>query len=407
MAEVRDFSAYAGKLNSKKKSGASGRQTSYKEKIRSHKLKVFIRAVVIAVSCTVLVSVVYISWRDKVYSEAITVKGVPISIEDDTRIVSLGGHMVRCSKDGVSCYDSAGKALWTQPYQMQNPKARTCMNSIAIGDDNGHEIYVCDINGLLGKVDTNMPVRDFCVSSQGVVAAVLDGEDVAWIYLYSAQGEELARFKTTMKGYGYPQKISLSPNGQLLCVSYLGPENGRVMTKVAFYNFGDVGKNVSEHLVSSYNYDNSVAPFVQFMSADKAFSVSTDKIMFYSGAQKPEKQAEEVIEDDEIRSVRYNDSYVGLVFAEASDKGAYRLQVYNTAGSRVLTTYFDIDSAEIVFSNKQIIIYNQNEYLIKDMNGRIKYQGEFEEPVRTMIPTGSKSNFILATRESIDTLVLK
>ena len=44
---------------------------------------------------------------------------------------------------------------------------------------------------------------------------------------------------------------------------------------------------------------------------------------------------------------------------------------------------------------------------IKDMNGRIKYQGEFEEPVRTMIPTGSKSNFILATRESIDTLVLK
>ena len=190
-------------------------------------------------------------------------------------------------------------------------------------------------------------------------------------------------------------------------MSYLGPENGRVMTKVAFYNFGDVGKNVSEHLVSSYNYDNSVAPFVQFMSADKAFSVSTDKIMFYSGAQKPEKQAEEVIEDDEIRSVRYNDSYVGLVFAEASDKGAYRLQVYNTAGNRVLTTYFDIDSAEIVFSNKQIIIYNQNEYLIKDMNGRIKYQGEFEEPVRTMIPTGSKSNFILATRESIDTLVLK
>ena len=78
MAEVRDFSTYAGKLNSKKKSGASDRQTSYKEKIRSHKLKVFIRAVVLIVSCTTLISVIYISWRDKQYSDAITVKGVPI-----------------------------------------------------------------------------------------------------------------------------------------------------------------------------------------------------------------------------------------------------------------------------------------------------------------------------------------
>ncbi|SFU50295.1 DUF5711 family protein [Butyrivibrio sp. M55] len=407
MAEVRDFSTYAGKLNSRKKSGASDRQTSYKEKIRSHKLKVFIRAVVLIVFCTVMISVIYISWRDKVYSEAITVKGVPISIEDDTKIVSLGGHMVRCSKDGVSCYDSSGKALWTQPYQMQNPKARTCANTIAIGDDNGHEIYVGDINGLLGKVDINMPMRDFCVSSQGVVAAVLDGEDVAWIYLYSAQGEELARFRTTMKDYGYPQKISISPNGQLVCVSYLGPEDGNIISKVAFYNFGDVGKNVDEHLVSSYNYSNSVAPFVQFFDSDKSFSVSNDRIMFYSGSQKPEKQAEEAIENDEIRSVRYSDSYVGLVFAEGSDKGAYRLQVYNTAGNHVLTTYYDIDGADIIFSNKQIVIYNQNDYLIKDMNGRVKYQGTFEEPVRTMIPTGSKSNFILATRESIDTLVLK
>ena len=256
-------------------------------------------------------------------------------------------------------------------------------------------------------INTNMPIRDFCVSSQGVVAAVLDGEDVAWIYLYSAQGEELYRFKTTMKGYGYPQKVSISPNAQLLCVSYLGPEDGNIVTKVAFYNLGDVGKNVTDYLVSSYNYNNSVAPFVQFFDSDKAFSVSNDKIMFYSGSQKPEKQAEEVIENDEIRSVRYSESYVGLVFAEGSDKGAYRLQVYNSAGNHVLTTYFDIDSADIIFSNKQIVIYNQNDYLIKDMNGRVKYQGTFEEPVRTMIPTGSKSNFILATRESIDTLVLK
>lgn len=36
-----------------------------------------------------------------------------------------------------------------------------------------------------------MPIRDFCVSSNGVVAAVLDDSPVTAIYLYYATGESL------------------------------------------------------------------------------------------------------------------------------------------------------------------------------------------------------------------------
>ncbi len=407
MAEVRDFSTYAGKLNSRKKSGASDRQTSYREKIRSHKLKVFIRAVAIIVGVTVLTSVIYISWRDKQYSQASTSQGVPVNNGTGTQVVSLNGHIIQYSNDGVSCLDATGKALWNQTYEMQNPKARTCMDTIAIGENNGHEIYVNSISGPMGEVKTEFPIRDFCVSSQGVVAAILDDEDVTHIFLYDAQGNKLANLRSTMKETGYPASISISPNGELLCVAYQNPKDGAVKTSIGFYNFGDVGQNMQGHLASGYDYSEEVVPFVRFMSADKAFAVSNSEIMFYSGKEKPKERAKNPIGEDEIRSVFFSDSYVGLVFAESSEEGEYRLQVYNSTGESVLTTYFDMDYSEIIFSNKQIVIYNEKEFMLKDMNGKVKYQGEFEEPVRNMIPTNTMSSFALVTSNRIDTLSLK
>ncbi|RKM54610.1 hypothetical protein D6853_12270 [Butyrivibrio sp. X503] len=407
MAEVRDFSSYAEKINRGDARDTSERGTSYKERIRSHKLIVFFRTIIIVTTIALLTVVIYVSWRDKEYSEATYTKGAPITNGSDAKIVSLNGYIVQYSKDGVSCLDSGGQALWNQTYEMQSPIARTCGDAIAIGDYNGHNIYVNNVSGALGEVDTNLPIRDFCVSSQGVVAAVLDGTDVTWIYLYDAQGNPLANFKTTMKDSGYPISISISPNGELVCVSYLYPKDGSVTTSVSFFNFGSVGQNSIDNFASAYDYPGVVVPYVQFMTTDKAFAVSDDRMMFYTGSEKPVIQVENFTGDDEVRSVYFNESYVGLVYANNTQDGAYRLQVYNASGNLVLTTYFDIDYSEIIFTNKQIVIYNEDEFILKDMNGHIKYQGVFESPVRTVVPTATMNKFILVTKTSADTLILK
>lgn len=407
MAEVRDFSAYAGKLNNGAGDHSFERGASYKEKIRSHKLAVFFRTVGIATIVVFLVAAIYVSWRDKEYSEASITQGASITNGADAKVISLNGHIVQYSKDGISCLDETGKVLWNQTYEMQNPIAHTCQNVVAVGDYNGHNIYVSNVNGAMGEVDTNLPIRDFCVSSQGVVAVVLDGIDVTWIYLYDSKGNTIANFKTTMKDSGYPISVSISPNGELVCVSYIYPEDGTVKTSVAFFNFGSVGQNSIDNYASGYDYPGVVVPYVQFMNSGAAFAVSDDRIMFYAGEEKPMSQSESFTGSEEIRSVYFDDSYVGLVFANSTTDGAYRLQVYNTSGDLTLTTYFDIDYSEVVFNNKQIIIYNEDECVIKDMNGRDKYSGTFEEPVRTMVPTNLRNKFILVTADSVDTYTLK
>ncbi len=408
MAEVRDFSSYAGKLNkTEEKERPSGPEPSYQEKIRSHRLAVAARTTMIACFSILFITLVYIGWRDKEYSEAVITDGVAITNGVDSKAMGLDGNIVQYSKDGISCLNAAGQSLWNQTYEMQNPIARQCGNVVAVGDYNGHNIYVNNTSGTMGEVDTNLPLRDFCVSAQGVVAAVLDGIDVTWIYLYDSKGNTLASFKTTMKDSGYPVAISISPNGELVCVSYLYPEEGSLKTSVAFFNFGSVGQNSIDNYASGYDYPGVIVPYVQFMNSGTAFGVSDDRIMFYAGDQKPVSQAEILTGQDEIRSVYYSDRHLGLVFPNNTTDGAYRLQVYNERGNSELTAYFDIEYSDIIFSNDQIIIYNEDECVLLDMNGHIKYKGDFQSPVKVMVPTSVRSRFVLVTTDNIQTMNLK
>ncbi|MCR5156845.1 MAG: DUF5711 family protein [Butyrivibrio sp.] len=408
MAEVRDFTSYASRMNKgMPQQEFPEEEPSYKERIRNHRIVVVFRTVAIAVAVVLFVALVYIGWRDKEYSEAVITPGQSVTNGIDARLISLRENVVQFSKDGISCINPSGAVVWNQTYEMQNPIAHTCGDVVAVGDYNGHTIYVSNVSGAMGEVDTNLPIRDFCVSSQGVVAAVLDGTNVTWIYLYDAKGNTLANFKTTMKDSGYPIAVSISPNGELLCVSYVYPEDGAVKTSVAFFNFGSVGQNSIDNYASGYDYPGVVVPFVQFMNSNSSFAVSDDRIMFYSGDQKPVSQAEIFTGDEEIRSVYFNDTYVGAVYPNSTSDGAYKLKVYNNRGEEVLTTFFDMEYSEVIFNNKQIIIYNEDECMIQDMNGHIKYQGSFETPVRILVPTSVRSRFTLVTTDNVQTMNLK
>ena len=407
MAEVRDFTKYI-KRNSDNddEEEQEYREPSYTEKIRKHRIAVAVRTVVILVTVCLLTAAVYISWRDKHFTESSVTSSVRISDSAGASAINLDGYVLQYSKDGVSCINASGEQLWNRTYQMQNPTIHTCKNVVAIGDYNGHNIYVANTDGSLGEIETNLPIRDFCVASQGVVAAVLDDQNVTWIYLFDATGNTLASFKTTMQDSGYPVDVSISPSGELVCVSYLKADNGRVKTSVAFFNFGAVGQNITDNYASGYDYPETVVPYVQFMNDSKIFAAADDRIMFFSGNEVPTSQTEALTGDEEIKSVFYSDSYVGVVFINNTAEGAYRLQVYNTQGNLVTKVFFNIEYVDVFFDNEQIGIYGESEFLLCDMNGVEKFKGKFDRAVKVMIPTNVRSKFLLVTEGSIDTLEL-
>lgn len=399
MADIRDFFSYK---NSPEKT-----EPSFDEKIRQHRRNVAVRTVGAVVLVVLVLALFYYSWRNKTYASAQIIKHGVITQTAAASYTALDTCVLQYSKDGASCIDEGGTVLWNQTYQMQNPFTAVCGKTVAIGDYNGRTIFVADTTGVMGKIDTNLPIRDFCVASQGVVAVVLDDVDVTWINLYDSKGEQLAGFRTTMTGSGYPLSVSISPSGTLVGVSFVGEENGAVKNTVAFYNFGSVGQNMTDNYVSGYDYPEVVVPMVRFINNDSAFAASDDRIMFYKGKEVPTVQAENLTGDEEIRSIFYSDSYVGVVFSNSTGEGAYRLQVYNTQGTSVMTKYFSLAYTDVLIANSQVVIYNDTEWQLMDMQGNDKYHGVFEDKIITLLPTARRDRFVAVVPGEVQTIELR
>ena len=402
MANVRDY------LKKRKSRQDEEYRISYREKIKSHKFTIFYRTTLVIVLIAAIIAALYIQWKNKIYTQMAVLTSAEIHITQDSNLLPFASYLLTYSKDGAGCMDIKGNAVWNQTFEMQNPMVDMCQNVVAIGDYNGRNIYVMNTSGVIGSITTNKPMRDFCVASNGVVAVVLDDTDTTWIYLYDAQaqGKELAYFRTTMKESGYPIHVSISPNAQLVCVSYLFVDSGQMKSSVAFYNFGDVGQNSTNNYVSGYDYLDAIVPLTSFLDNKSLFAVSDDRIMFYSGAQKPVSAAESLISES-VQSVYFGDEYVGLVFISTESSNRYRLDVYHKSGEFRQSIEFDIEYRDILFQGDQIIIYNESECSIYNSNGTEKYHGPFEKTVLMLIPQSNAYRYMIVTPDSVDTVELQ
>lgn len=400
MTNVRDY------LKKKKERNEEKPKISYRERIKSHKFTIFYRVVLVIILVGAIAAALYIQWKNKVYTQTVVLTSSEINITQGSTLLPFAGHLLTYSKDGAGCMDVKGSPVWNQTFEMQNPMVDMCQNVVAIGDYNGRNIYVMNTSGVMGSITTNKPMRDFCVAANGVVAVVLDDTDTTWIYLYDSQGQELVYFRTTMKESGYPVNISISPSGELVCVSYLFVDSGQMKSSVAFYNFGAVGQNSTNNYVSGYDYLNAVVPFTRFLDNKSAFAVSDDRIMFFGGTQKPVSLAENLISDS-VQSVYYGEEYVGLVFNSTESSNRYRLDVYHKSGELRHSIEFDIEYSDILFHEDQIIIYNETECCIYSSSGAEKYRGRFEKSALVLIPQSSAYRYMLVTPDSVDTIELQ
>lgn len=403
MSNVRDY------LKEREKRLGNTQNITYKDKIRSHKLTIFYRSALIVALIVAMVFFLVIQWKNKVFTDSTIVNSSAVTIVQGASVERLGANVLLYSKDGASCFDAKGTALWNQTFEMQSPMVSICGEVAALADYNGRTIYVVNSTSQLGTISTNLPIRRICTSANGVVAAVLDDVDVTRIMIYDGNENTetpIINIKATMDKSGYPVSLSLSPNGKLLAISYFYVDSGDMKSSIGFFNFGAVGQNESDNYVSGYDYVNTVIPYVQFMSDSAAFGVSDDRIVFFQGSERPGSLTSNFIEE-EVQSIYYNEDYVGLVFMDQTGEAAYRLDVYNTSGEKVHSQLFDMEYTDIVFHKDLIIIYSDMDCRICSVSGVDKFTGEFEKAVSLVVPTSSTYRYYTVTSNSVDTIELK
>lgn len=362
--------------------------------------------IAVALACVVLLAgLVVVQYIYRTFSTYRTVKEVELTGAGERRTVKMGDNLILYNRDGMRCINAKGKTAWDVTYQIQEPCVAVDGNVVAVGGYGDSQIYVMDETGKIGEINTNLPIRNMCVSEAGYIGAVLDDNDVYWIYIYDTDGEKIAWAHTTMEQKGYPLSISLSSNGKLLGVSYLYLDAGVMRTDVAFYNFGEVGQNYTDQFMSGFTYEE-ICSELHYMNSSVAMGISNGRLMIYSGSEKP-TVLKEILLDDIVQSVYWGDENVVLVYDGTAEQGEYFMQVYDMTGALVFEKGFDMEYTGITSENGIITIYNSDELQVFTLDGQERYSGSFGSNVHSIVSTASKYKYIVLYDEALKVIELE
>lgn len=378
----------------------------FKKKLARHRRLVAYKVLFVVAVVFIVLLMSYMSYKNMIYSDYTIMKTLQYEDASGANFRSFNGNVLKYSRDGATAFNMDNSMLFNQTYEMQNPMVDICGDFVALGDYKGTKIYILSSEGLQGQIDTTLPVQRFCISANGNVAAVLEEDEITWVKLYNKSGENVASDRTTMKKSGFPLSMDISEGGTMLNISYLYIDSGKISSSVAFYNFGSVGQNEIDNLVSGYNYDDETITYVQFMNDNTAFAIGNTQFAIFKGDQRPERIYDATLED-EVKSVFYNESYIGLVYNQTSSEEPYKIDVYNTSGDIVMSKSFSLEYTDIIFNKDFVIIYNANECEIYDTSGVKKYSGLFKNSIITMVPKGNKTRYLFVSGSRTDEIQLK
>lgn len=398
MAEIRSYM--------KEKEKREQNKTDYKDKIRRHRLGSFLRILSVVLAIAVVITLVTVQYRNHVYTSYDTISSIEKETVTGATTVRLGDSILTYSRDGAHCTDAKGNILWNQTYEIQDVLLDVCQDVAVIAAYNGRDVYVVSSEKLLGSFTTNLPIRRVSVSATGRVVVLMADTNATYWNIYSAEGKWQYEGMSTMTGSGEPMSVSLSPNGELLQISYMYLDSGIQKTNVVFYNLGPVGANKTDYIVSAYEYKDILIPYGEFMNDQTSFAVGDSMMALYSGSQKPALLGMFLFEE-EVQSVFYNEKYVGLVFYSETGHSLYKMNVYSTSGTQVGTYYFNIDYTDIFFEDDAFVVYNSSECVIMTLDSEEKYSGTFDKTVLNMVPMKAPYKYFLVTKDSLDTIQLK
>ena len=326
-----------------------------------------------------------------------------LSRGDDTSVYYqiMRKGMIRYSKDGMAMTDKSGNLIWTQTYEMTSPAIAVSDPYVAVGDIGANTIYIFNEYGQLGRINTDVPIQEIRISAQGVIAAVLSDSATNYINLYDKQGNVLGSIKASLQNTGYPLAIALSSDATRLLASYLCMDGSTVKTRVISYNFSDTQ---SKHVIDTLELEE-LYPKIEFLENNKAVMFGEKSFVLYNTDTK-EITAQQTFEN-EIASVFCSDQKIGFIFKASDENGQYYMEIYNKAGRKNSSVYFDFNYEGINVYDDEVILYNSQEMAVYQMNGRLKFTSTLNTSVTNIMASWESGMYWLVDDQSLREIHIK
>lgn len=378
---------------------------SYEARKRRARRLMITVALLVGAAAAVL-GVLYLYGREnRVYNsyETVTSRDKTSGSEEYTR---YGNGVLRVNRDGAEALDGDGTMLWNVSYTMTDPIYAVCENAAAVADRAGRSLYIMDGTGSSNPVNTTHQIYEIDVANQGVTAALtVDGVNT-YINLYSISGTNLLEINTNAGDDGFPVDLALSNDGTKLVTSYVMMRDGEMTTQITCYNFGEVGQNYTDNIVALYYYERQFCPKVEFLT-NTVFCVFLDNgVEVYRMQETPGDPIFIKAFEQEIRSIFYNESYIGFVLSNEEGSERYRMEVYDLSGNMVLTETMNDNYKDIMVSDDEVIYYDDLNVVITKLNGIEKFRYKFSTNIDFFLPGGNSQRYLMATDSEIITIKL-
>ena len=372
-----------------------------KEKLERNRKRIFRRRMALLALAVIIIGGFVLYNKFHTFTDYIIAESYENEVAAGSHYESVGKNIYRYNSDGVSCVSRKNELKWSITYNMQAPIADVCGSTMVIAEQQGNQVYIVDKDGLIGNFETLLPILKVRVSKQGVVAVVLQEDDVTWVNLYQSDGTSIANDKTTVAESGYPLDIDLSPDGQKLAVSYLGIEKGIVTSRVVFYHFGAAGQTKDDHIVSSETYTETVIPEIYFTDNSRAVAVTDSGFLVFRGTDTP-KQTAQVFFEEEIVSTFRDGSNIGFLFRETEKEYPYRFELYNYRGRKKASRGLDAEFKQIKIENGQILMYDGNHCEAFSLSGYKKFSSTYEKEIVDVFYFSEFRKYLVITHDTFD-----
>lgn len=378
----------------------------YESMIVKHRKRMRVVVLLLILLAAVLTVVVKVFLDHRAY-ETYEVTGT-IKLGDMTKckFYRYGEGVLRYSNDGIS-YLAGGEEIWNQAFEMKAPVVDVCEEYMAIADLEGTKIYIFNLKGKQGEVETTSPILGLEVARQGEVAAITQSDETNKIEIYDREGVAIAMGQTVLSGDGCPLDISLSNDGTKLVVSYLYIEGGTAKTKVIFYNYSEVGKNEVGRVVGGFqHYEASIVSKVEFISNNVAVAVGDDVISFYEVEEKPSLKKEYKL-DREIKSLVFSENYVGVILNKKETMNQSLLSIYGSDGKEVNKLDVAFEYEDVQIDGKKVIFSNQQELYVLTVDGLEKFKGVVDGNILKVIPGKWENVYMVIGEKEAQEIKLK
>ena len=101
-------------------------------------------------------------------------------------------------------------------------------------------------------------------------------------------------------------------------------------------------------------------------------------------------------ETDEIRSLFYNDSYVGVILNNTATAERFRLELYKPDGTKVLEKTFDDTYVNASVDGDYVFVFSSSSGMILNTAGVEKFHGPLDFPVLEMRQGTVPGEFLMA-----------